>query len=263
MSSIAARRLRLGAWGFRNNAGKTAFAGKTGTSRDGWFAGFTPELVVVVYVGFDNGDDLGMKGADSAMPIWADFVKEALAAHPEWNGDWAMPAGIRKAEIDIRNGALIRELDTLGDIGPTPTPVPTPVTPKGEPTPYTEELPPVPEPEIYVTNVPAEFRRIEIFITGTVPNRSILPMDDAIPDDPLPDKTPSPTPVNQTWQDGTEPPSGTAPSGQARVPAESAGSVTIMICPVTGNRATINCPDKQAKTFKSGSEPKDFCTFHR
>jgi penicillin-binding protein 1B len=46
-------------WGFRNIAGKTAFAGKTGTSRDGWFAGFTPELVCVVYVGFDNNDDLG------------------------------------------------------------------------------------------------------------------------------------------------------------------------------------------------------------
>ena len=42
------------AWGFKNVAGKTAFAGKTGTSRDGWFAGFTPELVTVVYVGFDD-----------------------------------------------------------------------------------------------------------------------------------------------------------------------------------------------------------------
>ncbi len=261
---------QVGAWGFRNNAGKTAFAGKTGTSRDGWFAGFTPELVVVVYVGFDNGDDLGMKGSDSAMPIWADFMKEALAAHPEWNGDWAMPAGIRKAEIDIRNGALIRELDTLGDIGPTPTPIPTPIRPKGEPTPYTEELPPVEEPEIYVTNVPAEFRRIEIFITGTVPNRSILPMDDVIPDDPLPDKTPSPTPVNQTWQDGTDPPGdpGSSPAvGGVAVPpgrgGGSTGSVTIMVCPVTGNRATINCPDKQSKTYRASEEPKDFCTFHR
>src|SRR5690606_27462643 len=63
-------------WGFRNSAGKTAFAGKTGTSRDGWFAGFTPELVVVVYVGFDDGSDLGLKGSDSAMPIWADFMKD-------------------------------------------------------------------------------------------------------------------------------------------------------------------------------------------
>src|SRR5215213_8170746 len=95
-------------WGFHNVAGKTAIAGKTGTSRDGWFAGFTPELVCVVYVGFDDNDDLNMKGADSAMPIWADFMKEALQLHPEWNGDWAMPANVRRAEVDIRNGLLIR-----------------------------------------------------------------------------------------------------------------------------------------------------------
>jgi penicillin-binding protein 1B len=49
-------------WGFHNVPGKIAIAGKTGTSRDGWFAGFTPELVCVVYVGFDENDDLGMKG---------------------------------------------------------------------------------------------------------------------------------------------------------------------------------------------------------
>ena len=66
-------------WGLRNVAGKSAFAGKTGTSRDGWFAGFTPELVCVVYVGFDNNDDLKLKGSDSAMPIWADFMQEALS----------------------------------------------------------------------------------------------------------------------------------------------------------------------------------------
>ena len=70
------------AWGFHNVAGKTAFAGKTGTSRDGWFAGFTPDIVCVVYVGFDNGDDLDMKGADSAMPIWADFMQAALKLTP-------------------------------------------------------------------------------------------------------------------------------------------------------------------------------------
>ncbi len=79
-------------------------------------AGFTPELVCVVYVGFDNGDDLGMKGSDSALPIWADFMQEALKLHPEWNGDWAMPANLRKAEIDIRNGALIRETDDGSDL---------------------------------------------------------------------------------------------------------------------------------------------------
>lgn len=250
-------------WGFRNNPGKTAFAGKTGTSRDGWFAGFTPELVCVVYVGFDNGDDLGMKGADSAMPVWADFMKEALALHPEWNGDWAMPANVRKAEIDIRNGALIRELDPTADASPTPVPTPKKVTDPNDP--YYEE--PLPEPnEIYVTNVPGEFRRVELFIAGTVPNRSLLPIPDENPDngEKKSRPTPSPTPLSETWQDGTEPPDGQAPSGQPRAPAaETAGSVTIMICPVTGMRATVNCPTKEAKTFRVGSEPKEFCALHR
>ncbi|QYO66123.1 transglycosylase domain-containing protein [Leptolyngbya sp. 7M] len=113
-------------WGFRNEAGKRAYAGKTGTSRDGWFAGFTPELVCVVYVGFDDNADLGMKGSDSAMPIWADFMKAALDLHPEWNGDWQMPATIRKAEIDIRNGSLIRELDGAENATVAAQPTPSP-----------------------------------------------------------------------------------------------------------------------------------------
>ncbi|HEX8353896.1 MAG TPA: PBP1A family penicillin-binding protein, partial [Pyrinomonadaceae bacterium] len=81
-------------------------AGKTGTSRDGWFAGFTPNLVCVVYVGFDDGSDLGMTGGDSALPIWTDFMTAALAAHPEWGGDWQEPADIEQVEIDPRTGLL-------------------------------------------------------------------------------------------------------------------------------------------------------------
>ena len=251
-------------WGFHNVAGKTAFAGKTGTSRDGWFAGFTPELVCVVYVGFDNGDDLGMKGGDSAMPVWADFMQKALELHPEWNGDWAMPAGIRKAEIDTRNGALIRELDALAGVTPTPTPTPTPMRPKD---PELEQYyePPPPEPkEVFVTNVPAEFRRVEIFVAGTVPTRAfIMPDEDSeIPVDGEPNPTPSatPPPVNGTWTDNG-PPGESRSSETSRAPA--AKSVTILICPVTGMRATVNCPDKEARSYNAGSEPKEFCTFHR
>lgn len=248
-------------WGFRNAAGKTAFAGKTGTSRDGWFAGFTPELVVVVYVGFDNGDDLGMKGADSAMPVWADFMKEALAMHPEWNGDWAMPANVRKAEIDIRNGALIREMDAL-DVTPSPTPSPTATRPK-DPDQYYEEPEPA-APEIYVTDVPAEFRRVELFIAGTVPNRSLLPVPDASFDTGgSPGKSPSPTPLTGTWQDGVEPPETKSDTAPQRPPAVEPGSVTVMICHLTGMRATSKCPEKESKTYKAGTEPKEFCTFHR
>src|SRR5208283_3477912 len=53
-------------------------AGKTGTSHDGWFAGFTSELLCVVWVGFDDNTVLNLQGADSAAPIWAEVMKSAL-----------------------------------------------------------------------------------------------------------------------------------------------------------------------------------------
>jgi hypothetical protein len=220
-----------------------------------------------------------MKGADSALPVWADFMQKALDMHPEWNGDWAMPANVRKAEIDIRNGALIRELDATE---PSPTPVPSPAATKrntaGPDDPYYEPVP-QPEPEIYVTNVPPEFRRVELFIAGTVPNRSLLPVDDGSePGPPGSHGTPTPSPVTGTWQDsepngdpnappegGRDPksPPAAEPSRGTRGPDGRAGMVTVMICPLTGMRATVNCPEKKAKTFKAGTEPKEFCTFHR
>jgi penicillin-binding protein 1B len=190
---------QAGAWGFKNVPGQRAYAGKTGTSRDGWFAGFTPELVCVVYVGFDDGSDLDMKGADSAMPIWADFMQKALGVHPEWNGDWAMPPNVRKAEIDTRNGALIRELDTAtADASAPATPTPTPYKPADPALAQYYEPEPTPTPDIYNTNVPTEFRRTELFIAGTLPMRSFSNPDDQTQNGK---PTPSPTPINETWQD--------------------------------------------------------------
>jgi penicillin-binding protein 1B len=52
-------------------------AGKTGTSHDGWFAGFTSELLCVVWVGFDDNRELNLEGAHSALPIWAEFMNRA------------------------------------------------------------------------------------------------------------------------------------------------------------------------------------------
>src|SRR5687767_4115917 len=83
---------------------KQVLAGKTGTSRDGWFAGFTPNLVCAVWVGFDDGSQLGLTGANSALPIWADFMQVALAKHPEWEGDWEEPAGVEAIEINPKTG---------------------------------------------------------------------------------------------------------------------------------------------------------------
>ncbi|HEY0766085.1 MAG TPA: PBP1A family penicillin-binding protein [Pyrinomonadaceae bacterium] len=91
---------------------KQVLAGKTGTSRDGWFAGYTPNLVCAVWVGFDDGSQLGLTGANSALPIWADFMSVALAEHPEWEGDWDMPAGIEQIEINPKTGKPTESTDT-------------------------------------------------------------------------------------------------------------------------------------------------------
>src|SRR2546426_6923766 len=85
---------------------KANVAGKTGTSRDGWFAGYTPNLVCVVWVGFDDGSQLGLTGANSALPIWSDFIQVALAEHPGWQGDWQMPEGIKQLEVKAKTGEL-------------------------------------------------------------------------------------------------------------------------------------------------------------
>ncbi len=57
-------------------------AGKTGTSRDGWFAGYSPNLVCVVWVGFDNNADIGLTGGATAAPIWADFHEPRVEDAP-------------------------------------------------------------------------------------------------------------------------------------------------------------------------------------
>ncbi len=90
---------------------KANVAGKTGTSRDGWFAGFTPNLVCVVWVGFDDGSQLGLTGANSALPIWSDFMQVALTEHPEWQGDWQMPEGIEQVAINPKTGEIAAEDD--------------------------------------------------------------------------------------------------------------------------------------------------------
>jgi penicillin-binding protein 1B len=57
-------------------------AGKTGTTndlRDAWFAGFTADLLCVVWVGFDDNTPTGLSGSKAALPIWVDFMKGAQA----------------------------------------------------------------------------------------------------------------------------------------------------------------------------------------
>ncbi|MEO6589873.1 MAG: PBP1A family penicillin-binding protein, partial [Pyrinomonadaceae bacterium] len=250
------------AWGFKNIAGKQAFAGKTGTSRDGWFAGFTPNLVVVVYVGFDDNDDLGMKGSDSAMPIWADFMREALDMNPDWNGDWQMPETVRQAEIDSRNGKLIRELNSgeADSVKAQQTAIKK-VNSNSNTKANISEQPDAPK-EIYVTNVPQEFRRVEYFIGGTVPIKAIIPTDESETETtakPEATATPFTTWEEQQIQKGnsnsTKPPTELEKNGIRK-------NVTLMICLTTGMRATLYCPIKRPETYVEGSEPREFCTIH-
>ena len=83
-------------------------AGKSGTTndlRDAWFVGFTPELLTVVWVGYDDNQPLSLSGTQAALPIWTDFMKSALAGHA--NTPLEPPVeGISFAEIDRDTGYL-------------------------------------------------------------------------------------------------------------------------------------------------------------
>jgi penicillin-binding protein 1B len=82
-------------------------AGKTGTSRDGWFAGFTSNLLCVVWVGFDDNRDLGLSGSASAAPIWAEFMKRAVTLPAYKNpADFEQPDGVLQETIDPQSGQL-------------------------------------------------------------------------------------------------------------------------------------------------------------
>ena len=83
----------------------TAIAGKTGTSRDGWFVGYSPNLVCVVWIGFDDNKQLGLTGAEAALPAWVDFMNDAVALRPDLGGEnFECPEGIKFVEIDAGTG---------------------------------------------------------------------------------------------------------------------------------------------------------------
>jgi penicillin-binding protein 1B len=76
-------------------------AGKTGTSHDAWFAGFTSNLICIVWVGNDDYTDVKLAGALAASPIWAEFMKRAvlLPQYSDTHG-FAPPEGIEVVKID-------------------------------------------------------------------------------------------------------------------------------------------------------------------
>ncbi len=82
-------------------------AGKTGTTNDGrdaWFIGYTPRLVTLVWVGFDQREVLRLSGSQAALPIWADFMRTATAVLP--SGAFVVPPTVTFRDVDPTNGKL-------------------------------------------------------------------------------------------------------------------------------------------------------------
>src|SRR6185369_13512940 len=76
-------------------------AGKTGTSHDGWFAGYTCELLCTVWVGFDDNTGSKLGGAHSEAPIWAQFMQSALKYREYRDAKpFRAPDGIVSIEVD-------------------------------------------------------------------------------------------------------------------------------------------------------------------
>jgi len=106
MTNLMEEVLRSGtAAGVRARGFTVPAAGKTGTSHDGWFAGYTSELLCIVWVGFDDNRELDLEGAHSAAPIWAEFMKRALQFR-EYRDvkEFQAPDGIVSVEIDPQSG---------------------------------------------------------------------------------------------------------------------------------------------------------------
>jgi len=82
-------------------------AGKTGTSHDAWFAGYTSNLLCIVWVGNDDYSDLRLSGSQSAAPIWGEFMKRAVKL-PEYRDvhDFPQPAGVVDVRIDKETNRL-------------------------------------------------------------------------------------------------------------------------------------------------------------
>lgn len=86
---------------------KGPVAGKTGTSndsKDAWFAGFTPDLVAVAWVGFDEPRDMKLPAAQLAVPIWLRFLKDATGGVVP--GTFEPPSDVHRVEIDPVTGAV-------------------------------------------------------------------------------------------------------------------------------------------------------------
>ncbi len=99
--------------GVRSRGFTAPAAGKTGTEHDSWFAGYTSNLLCVVWVGNDDYTDLKIEGADAAAPIWAEFMKKAVLL-PEYSdtNPFTPPDGTEMVKLDKNSNLLADETCT-------------------------------------------------------------------------------------------------------------------------------------------------------
>ncbi|WP_412852288.1 penicillin-binding protein 1A [Ectothiorhodospira shaposhnikovii] len=102
--------VQSGTGGRARALGREDVAGKTGTTnelRDGWFAGFGGNIVSTAWVGFDQYTSLGRRetGGSTALPIWVDFMGEALKGQPQRR--WSQPSGMVSLRIDAETGGRV------------------------------------------------------------------------------------------------------------------------------------------------------------
>jgi len=208
-------------------------AGKTGTSRDGWFAGYTPNLVCVVWVGFDDGSQLGLTGAASALPIWADFMNAALTNHPEWTGDWQMPQGIQQADIDPGTGAIAK----AEDVNKRPELFINGTMPTESSEATSEDM----------AEKPAQ-------ADGQESEETKETEPAALPDTSSPE-SPRAKPAPKSDSRSKTSPRDYDDESSNRLQ----GTITLDIDPTTGLIAVDSCPVIRTKTFIIGQEPKKYC----
>ncbi len=85
----------------------TPAAGKTGSSHDGWFAGYTSNLLCIVWVGYDDYSDLRLSGAQTAAPIWAEFMKKAVTLPQYLDAKpFSQPSGVVDVQLDKTTNLL-------------------------------------------------------------------------------------------------------------------------------------------------------------
>jgi penicillin-binding protein 1A len=118
MTSMMQDVTRYGTAARAGRLGRSDIAGKTGTtndSRDTWFAGFTPNLVAISWMGFDQPRSLGRNetGGQTALPIWINFMGTALKGLPQKG--WPMPGGLISMQIDPETGTRLPE-SVLGEL---------------------------------------------------------------------------------------------------------------------------------------------------